>query len=299
MSVKLRLQPRGKKKQKIYDIVVADSRAPRNGRIIEKIGQYSTFGPASMADVDSDRAINWLMSGAKPTDTVRTILRHKGVLYKIHLLNGVYKGAFDFDEAGRRFDEWFEKKQAKLDESIEYFVENELAKPGTQAWRNLDQFQRENIKKGIDKISIPIVPINGTVKSVVKGRLLGDYSFNIKRARKREMQETPYNLGVKIFLDNEEENILITNRAYTLTVDVSIEDKLNRIDLLENFLVLVHINKTEMLGNSYRKIDFNEEKKGSAEFTIVPKETGETIFNIDFLQERVLIKSIDLPFKIS
>ena len=93
MAVKIRLSRRGRKKLAIYDIVIADARAPRDGSFIEKIGSYNPNTDPSTVVLKSDRAVDWLMKGAQPTDTARSILSHEGVMLKKHLQVGVIKGA--------------------------------------------------------------------------------------------------------------------------------------------------------------------------------------------------------------
>ncbi len=119
MSVKIRLARHGRKQHAYYHIVVANSRSPRDGRFIERIGSYNPNTNPATIDLDFDKAIAWLTNGAQPTDTARTILSHKGVMMKKHLLEGVKKGAFDLAEAEVRFDAWVKEKenavQAKKD----------------------------------------------------------------------------------------------------------------------------------------------------------------------------------------
>jgi small subunit ribosomal protein S16 len=104
--------------------VVADSRAPRDGRYIERIGSYNpNTNPASI-DLDIDKALKWLGNGAQPTETARAILSYKGVLMKKHLLEGVKKGAFDEEEAERRFKKWQEEKDAKIRTKRETLIGN-------------------------------------------------------------------------------------------------------------------------------------------------------------------------------
>lgn len=114
MPVKIRLARHGKKGYAFYHIVVADSRAPRDGRFIEKIGTYNpNTNPASI-ELEFDKALGWLQKGAQPTDTCRAILSYKGVLYKKHLLGGVTKGAFDENVAEARFAKWMSDKEARI-----------------------------------------------------------------------------------------------------------------------------------------------------------------------------------------
>jgi small subunit ribosomal protein S16 len=115
MAVKIRLARKGRKKLAFYHIVVADSRSPRDGRYIEKIGSYNPLTNPATIELDFDKAIGWLQNGALPTDTCRAILSYKGVLMKKHLLEGVKKGAFDEAEATKRFEEWIKQNEAKIE----------------------------------------------------------------------------------------------------------------------------------------------------------------------------------------
>ena len=117
MATKLRLQRRGRKNYPFYQIIVADSRAPRDGKYIERIGSYNPNTNPATITLDFDRALYWLQTGAQPTDTVRNILSNEGVLMKKHLLGGVTKGAFDEAEAERRFEAWKSNK-LKTEESV-------------------------------------------------------------------------------------------------------------------------------------------------------------------------------------
>jgi small subunit ribosomal protein S16 len=118
-SRKIRLQRHGHKGYAFYHIVIADSRTPRDGRFIERIGSYNPNTDPSSVDLKFDRALYWLQVGAQPTDTVRNILSREGVLMKKHLLEGVKKGAFDEAEAERRFEAWKTSKEAKLNKTKE------------------------------------------------------------------------------------------------------------------------------------------------------------------------------------
>jgi small subunit ribosomal protein S16 len=115
MAVKIRLARKGRKKKAFYHIVVADSRSPRDGRYIEKIGSYNPITNPATIELDFDKALGWLQNGALPTDTCRAILSYKGVLIKKHLLEGVKKGAFDDAEATKRFEEWMVQADAKIE----------------------------------------------------------------------------------------------------------------------------------------------------------------------------------------
>ncbi|MFI3317863.1 MAG: 30S ribosomal protein S16 [Rikenellaceae bacterium] len=114
MAVKIRLARHGKKGYAFYHIVAADARAPRDGRFIEKLGTYNPNTNPATIDLKVDRALDWLMKGAQPTDTCRSILSYKGVLLKKHLLGGVAKGAFSESDAEAKFNKWVESKSGKI-----------------------------------------------------------------------------------------------------------------------------------------------------------------------------------------
>ena len=115
MATKIRLQRHGRKSYAFYPIVIADSRAPRDGRFIERIGSYNPNTNPATVTLNFERALYWLNVGAQPTDTVRSILSHEGVLLMKHLQGGVKKGAFDEAEAQRRFEAWKTNRQATVD----------------------------------------------------------------------------------------------------------------------------------------------------------------------------------------
>lgn len=115
MATKIRLQRFGKKGKPYYHVVVADARAPRDGRFIERIGSYNpNTNPASI-DLNFERALNWVNNGAQPTDTCRSILSHQGVLYKKHLEGGVKKGALTAEQAEAKFTAWTQSKEGKVE----------------------------------------------------------------------------------------------------------------------------------------------------------------------------------------
>ncbi len=114
MPVRIRLQRHGKKGKPFYWIVVADSRAKRDGRYLEKIGIYNPNTNPATVDLDIDEAVKWLGNGAQPSDTVRTLLSYRGAMMKHHLNGGVKKGAFSQEEADNRFKTWLEEKQNKI-----------------------------------------------------------------------------------------------------------------------------------------------------------------------------------------
>jgi len=119
MAVKLRLQRHGRKKRPFYHIVAADSRAPRDGRFLEKIGTYNPLNDAQHLTLHFDRALHWLKVGAQPTDKVRSLLSSQGVLLRWHLLRGVEKGAISMEEADKRFEAWVAEKERNMGHKLE------------------------------------------------------------------------------------------------------------------------------------------------------------------------------------
>ena len=114
MATKIRLQRHGKKGKPFYYIVVADARAPRDGRFIERLGSYNPNTNPATIEINFDKTLDWVNSGAQPTDTCRAILSYKGVMYKKHLQGGAKKGAFPEDQVETKFQEWLDQKEGKI-----------------------------------------------------------------------------------------------------------------------------------------------------------------------------------------
>jgi small subunit ribosomal protein S16 len=119
MAVKMRLQRKGRKKAPFYHIVIADDRSPRDGRFIERLGTYNPMTKPATIEIDRDKAFDWIIKGAQPTDTVRAILRFKGVMFRKHLNRGVTKGALTQEAADQLYQEWIDKKEVKVANRIE------------------------------------------------------------------------------------------------------------------------------------------------------------------------------------
>jgi small subunit ribosomal protein S16 len=115
MPTKIRLQRHGKKAYAFFHIVVADNRAPRDGKFIEKIGTYNPNTNPATIEIDMDRAFEWIREGAAPTDTCRAILSYKGVMFRHHLHRGVEKGALTQEQADAKLAKWMEEKAAKVE----------------------------------------------------------------------------------------------------------------------------------------------------------------------------------------
>ena len=118
MSVRIRLQRHGRKQSPLYHIVIADARSPRDGSFIERIGTYNPMTRPASIDIDRMKAYEWLKDGAQPTDTVRAILRFKGVLYYKHLQRGVGKGAMTPEDAEIKYRAWVDEKEARIEERV-------------------------------------------------------------------------------------------------------------------------------------------------------------------------------------
>ena len=141
MATKIRLQRGGRKSYAFYSIVIADARAPRDGRFTEKIGSYNPNTNPATVDLNFDRALYWVEVGAQPTDTVRNILSREGVYLMKHLKGGVKKGAFDEAAAQKKFDAWKADKQKGL-EKVAADVKKEkadLAKKALEAEKQVNE----------------------------------------------------------------------------------------------------------------------------------------------------------------
>lgn len=149
MAVKIRLARRGRKKRPMYDIVVADARAPRDGRFIEKLGTYNPNTHPAEVSLKVDKAVKWLFNGAQPTDTARTILQKKGVMLRKHLQVGVIKGAITQEEADARFDNWL-KEKAERDEALASAISSKSASAKEEklaAERKIKEARAEELAK--------------------------------------------------------------------------------------------------------------------------------------------------------
>jgi small subunit ribosomal protein S16 len=114
MAVKIRLQRKGRKKQPFYQIVIADSRTKRDGRFIERIGIYNPMTNPATIELDREKAFDWLMKGAQPTDTVRAILKYKGVIYRRHLQRGVSMGVLTQEQADQKYSDFIRDKESAI-----------------------------------------------------------------------------------------------------------------------------------------------------------------------------------------
>ncbi|WP_370090052.1 30S ribosomal protein S16 [Ekhidna sp.] len=159
MPVKIRLARRGRKKQAMYDVVVADSRAPRDGRFIEKIGTYNPNTDPATIDLDNDKAFDWVMKGAQATDTVRAMLSYRGIMMKKHLQIGVNKGAITQEEADKKLEAWMKDKESKIQGKVDKLAKEKAAKKkaALEAEKKVSDARAEELKKKAQEAEAALV----------------------------------------------------------------------------------------------------------------------------------------------
>jgi len=149
MAVKIRLARHGKKNYAFYHIVVTDSRSPRDGRFIERIGTYNPNTNPAIIELDGDKALQWLFNGAQPTDTCRRILSYKGILLKKHLQEGVKKGAITQEVADQKWNAWIAEKEAKVSTAKSNLAQSgrDAKKAAIEAEAKVNETRAEEIAK--------------------------------------------------------------------------------------------------------------------------------------------------------
>jgi small subunit ribosomal protein S16 len=155
MAVKIRLQRKGRKKAPFYYVVVADSRSPRDGRFIERIGSYNPVPKLPVVDIDIDKAIDWLDKGAQPTKTVKNLLSREGILYKKHLLRGVKLGVLTQEQADEKFEAYIKEKAEKHEQVQDKLMDEknqELKKIKDRESKISEERAREIAKKRKEEI---------------------------------------------------------------------------------------------------------------------------------------------------
>jgi small subunit ribosomal protein S16 len=147
--VKIRLARRGRKKLAMFDIVVSDARAPRDGKFIEKIGVYNPLTNPATIDLNEAKAFDWLMKGAQPTDTVGRMLSYRGMMMKKHLQIGVIKGALTQEQADAKLDEWKKSKESQISNKVDNLAKARAAakKAKYEAEKKIKDARTEAIKK--------------------------------------------------------------------------------------------------------------------------------------------------------
>lgn len=168
MAVKIRLTRRGRKKLAMFDVIVADARAPRDGRFIEKIGTYNPNSNPATINIDDEKAFQWVMKGAQPTDTVKAMLSYNGILFKKHLQIGVIKGALTQEQADAKFQEWKDKKDAKIAGKVEGLSKKKAdeAKARREAEIKVNEARAEALRK---KQEVPAEAPEGEVAEGEEG----------------------------------------------------------------------------------------------------------------------------------
>ncbi len=149
MAVKIRLARRGRKKLARFDVVVADARSPRDGKFIEKIGTYDPLTVPATINLDEDKAFNWLMKGAQPSETVKQMLSYRGVMMRKHLQIGVVKGAITQEQADSKLADWKQAKEAKIGSRISNLdkTKAEAARARKEAESKIREARAEAIRK--------------------------------------------------------------------------------------------------------------------------------------------------------
>lgn len=154
MAVKIRLARRGRKKLAMFDVIVADARAPRDGRFIEKIGTYNPLTNPASIELQEDRAFHWLMNGAQPSDTVKAMLSYRGIMLKKHLQIGVIKGALTQEQADQKLADWLKDKEAKVQSKRDNLAKakQDAAKARKEAETKVREARAEALKKKAEAV---------------------------------------------------------------------------------------------------------------------------------------------------
>ena len=149
MAVKIRLARRGRKKLALYDVIVADARSPRDGKFIEKLGTYNPVTNPATINIDDQKAFEWLMKGAQPSDTVQRMLSYRGVMLKKHLQIGVVKGAITQEAADSKVAEWLKAKESKIQSKVDTLTKAKLdaSKARKDAEVKIKEARAEAIRK--------------------------------------------------------------------------------------------------------------------------------------------------------
>lgn len=186
MPVKIRLARRGRKKSAMYDVVVADGRAPRDGRFIEKIGTYNPNTDPATINLDGEKAFDWVMKGAQPTDTVRAMLSYKGIMMKKHLQVGVNKGAITQEEADKRLEAWINDKESKIQGKVDKLAKAKAdkAKAAFEAESKVKEARAEALKKKAQEAEAALV------EEIKEGSTEGDEDVAEDVAEVEEAQAT-------------------------------------------------------------------------------------------------------------
>ena len=154
MAVKIRLTRRGRKKKAMYDVIVADARSPRDGRLIEKLGTYNPLTNPATIEINDEKTLDWLLKGAQPTDTARRILSYRGLMLKKHLQIGVNKGAITQEQADKKFEEWLRDKESSINKNVDAIAKKKAdeAKARLEAEKKVNEAKAEALRQ---KLAVP------------------------------------------------------------------------------------------------------------------------------------------------
>jgi small subunit ribosomal protein S16 len=155
--VKIRLARRGRKKLAMYDVVVSDARAPRDGRFIEKLGTYNPLTVPAAININDERAFHWVMQGAQPTDTVKAMLSYRGIMLRKHLQIGVNKGALTQEVADSKLADWVKSKEAAIEAKRDKLTQSKqaAAKARKDAETKIKEARAEAIRKKAQVVEAP------------------------------------------------------------------------------------------------------------------------------------------------
>ena len=161
MAVKIRLARRGRKKLAKYDVVVADARSPRDGKFIEKLGTYNPLTVPATIELNDEKAFQWLMNGAQPSDTVKAMLSYRGVMLRKHLQIGVVKGAVTQEQADAKLAAWVKEKEAKIQTKRDSVSKSklDLAKARKDAETKVKEARTEAIRKKAEAAAAVPAPV--------------------------------------------------------------------------------------------------------------------------------------------
>ncbi len=169
MAVKIRLARRGRKKLAKYDVVVADARSPRDGKFIEKLGTYNPLTVPATIELNDEKAFQWLMNGAQPSDTVKAMLSYRGVMLRKHLQIGVVKGAITQEQADAKLAAWVKEKEAKIQAKRESVSKSKMdsAKARKEAETKVKEARAEAIRKKAEVAAAPVAeaPAEGAAEN--------------------------------------------------------------------------------------------------------------------------------------
>ena len=172
MATRIRLQRHGKKGKPFFHLVAADSRAKRDGKFIEKLGTYNPTANPAVIDINFERTLSWVQTGAEMSDTARAILSYKGVLYKSHLINGVKKGALTMEQVEERFTLWVNEKESKIINKIDGLaakaIASKNAKMKSEADANIAKAAQIELKNTVvEEVAAEETPAEETVTEVL------------------------------------------------------------------------------------------------------------------------------------